>query len=102
MKTFLLINQGTQLVNATITFELTEAANQCGVNPELIKQFITSEWIDPLEPNELKLDEEDIARIQLICELRQDLGVNDEAVPIILHLIDELNHLHLIFQNRNI
>ena len=85
-----------------ITFKIKEAAIQCGVNPEVIEQFINDEWVNPLDPKELKLDEEDIARIQLIWELKKDLGVNDEAVPIILHLIDELNHLHLVFKDRNL
>jgi chaperone modulatory protein CbpM len=30
------------------------------------------------------------SRAQLIIELKQDLGVNDEAVPIILDLVDQL------------
>lgn len=76
-------------------FEITEVANQCGIDTETILQFISEEWITPTDPTNLRLDEEDIARIQLIWDLQQDLGVNDESVPIILHLIDELNHLHL-------
>jgi chaperone modulatory protein CbpM len=81
-------------------FELREASIHCGINQEIIKQFIQYEWISPVDPSELKLDEEDIARILLIWELKQELGVNDEAVPIILHLIDELNHLHLLAKNK--
>ena len=38
-------------------------------------------------------DEIDVARLRLIAELRRDLAVNDEAVPLILHLIDELHLL---------
>ena len=34
----------------------------------------------------------DVARVRLIRDLGQ-LGVNDEAVPIILHLIDQLHGL---------
>lgn len=93
-------NQGMTKVKTHIIFELRDAADQCGINPEVIKKFIASEWINPVDPKELKLDEEDIARAQLIWELKEDLGVNDEAVPIILHLIDELNHLHLEFKER--
>jgi len=89
-------------VKTSPTFELTEAATKCGINPDIIKQFIIFEWINPVDPDELKLDEEDIARIQLIWELKKELGVNDEAVPIILHLIDELNHLHLEFKYRHV
>ena len=77
-----------------ITFQITEAAFKHGLAPDEILQFINFEWIQPLDPKNFLLDEEDIARIQLILELKKDLGVNDEGVPIILHLIDQLNHLH--------
>lgn len=85
-------------MKTTLTFELIDAARRSGVNPEEIRHYIISEWINPSNPLELKLDEEDIARIQLIWDLKEQLGVNDEAVPVILHLIDELNHLHLKFK----
>ena len=82
-------------MRTTVTFEISEAASQYDLNPEDILQFINYEWIQPIDPKNLLLDKEDIARIQLISELKKHLGVNDEAVPIILHLIDQLNHLHL-------
>ena len=73
---------------------LDEAASYAGLPQEIILQFISHEWIQPVDSEHLILDEEDIARLKLIWELKQDLGVNDEAVPIILHLIDQLNRLH--------
>lgn len=81
-------------------FELNEAADKSGVNQEQIMKFISWEWITPAEPIDLKLDAEDIARIELIWELKYGLGVNDESIPIILHLVDELNHLHLLLKNQ--
>lgn len=87
-------------MKTSITFEITEAANQSGVRESLIRKFISYQWVNPADPEDLKLDEEDIARIQLISELKDELGVNDEAVPIILHLIDELNHLHIQFREK--
>jgi chaperone modulatory protein CbpM len=82
-------------MRTTITFEISEAALRCGLNSEDIIQYITYEWIQPLDPKNLLLDEDDITRILLILDLQVRLGVNDEGVPIILHLIDQLNHLHL-------
>jgi chaperone modulatory protein CbpM len=35
----------------------------------------------------------DVARARLIRDLREDLGVNDEAVPVILDLLDQLHGL---------
>ncbi len=75
------------------TFHLLEVARNCGVDQNVIRQFIQEQWIVPYDKNQMQLDEEDVERIKLITEL-QDLGVNDEAVPIILHLIDQLNLYH--------
>jgi chaperone modulatory protein CbpM len=45
-------------------------------------------------------DEEDLARIRLIYELQMDMGVNDEAIPVILHLVDQLNRVHIEVKTR--
>lgn len=74
---------------------LEEACEYCGVSRELIFEFIAQEWIIPSEEADLLLDAEDLARIHLIHELRYDFGVNDESMPIILHLLDQLNRMHL-------
>jgi chaperone modulatory protein CbpM len=35
----------------------------------------------------------DLARAQLIRDLREDLGVNDEGIEVILHLLDQVHGL---------
>jgi chaperone modulatory protein CbpM len=35
----------------------------------------------------------DVARAHLIQDLKADLGVNDEGVDVILHLVDQLHGL---------
>lgn len=80
---------------------LKEAAVQCGLPPDIIIRFISFEWIVPADWQNQVLDEEDIARARLIWQLQQELGVNDEAVPIILHLIDQLNRTHLEVKERS-
>jgi len=79
---------------------LEEAAEQCGLKIEVIIRFIAFEWIVPMDRQNQMLDEEDLARARLIWELQQEFGVNDEAVPIILHLIDQLNRTHLELKTR--
>ena len=57
-------------------------------------EWIAQSWVLPVEEEgELLFDEIDRARIELIVELRRDLGVNDEAVPVVLRLIDQLHSL---------
>ncbi len=70
---------------------LREAAELCGMSPDVIIRFITFEWLAPVDPENQFLDEEDMARARLIWQLQNDFGVNDEAVSIILHLVDQLN-----------
>lgn len=74
---------------------IEEAYGQCGVKQEVIIQFIQQEWIRPLHAESNELDEEDLARIRLIHELKEEFGVNDDSVPIILSLLDQLNRMHL-------
>lgn len=35
-------------------------------------------------------DELDVARIRLLCELKDEMMVNDEAMPVVLSLLDQL------------
>ena len=35
-------------------------------------------------------DEVDVARIRLVCELRDDLGLDEGAIPVVLSLVDQL------------
>lgn len=74
---------------------LEEAFQVCGVKREMIIHFIEEDWVHPIDANNMDFDEEDIARIQLIQELKTDFGVNDEGVSIILQLLDQLNRMHL-------
>ncbi len=74
---------------------ITEVSSLCGVSPETIHYYIDEEWITPADQDLLILDEEDIARIDLIEDLKENFDVNDESLSIILHLIDRINLLQL-------
>ncbi|HEY7765993.1 MAG TPA: chaperone modulator CbpM [Aestuariivirgaceae bacterium] len=59
---------------------------------ERLEAWIEAGWIAPgvATGKEPGLSEMDIARAQLICDLKDDLGVNDEGVEVILELLDQL------------
>jgi chaperone modulatory protein CbpM len=59
-----------------------------------LEAWIAAGWLVPpqTEP-ELMFSDIDLARAQLIRDLREDLGVNDEGVSVILHLIDQMHGL---------
>ena len=81
-------------MNKGITFELNEAASLCQLRSEDVLQFIQYQWLRPCDPIQLVLDQADISRIQFILDLKKDFDVNDQSIPIILHLVDQLNYLH--------
>lgn len=72
-------------------FNLTEIIEITGVDESSVIGFIKREWILPADTKEF--DHEDLARIRLIEELRKSFGANDEAIPLILHLMDQLYYL---------
>ncbi len=56
-----------------------------------VTRWIEQSWVLPVEEEgELRFDDVDRARIQLIVELRRDLEVNDEAIPVVLRLLDQV------------
>ena len=81
-------------MNLPLRRRLEEVCQSCGIEEEIIRQFLQEDWIHPIDQEHNIFDDEDIARIALISELRDDFGINDEAIPVILHLIDQLNLLH--------
>lgn len=80
---------------------LDRASGETGLEAEFLIRCIRAEWVIPAEPEGPALDPEDLARARLIHELMHDFGVNDEAVPIILHLLDQLYYLEHRVRHRS-
>ncbi len=76
-----------------IQLRIEEVCDEHNILPETILKFISQEWITPFDPELMLFDDEDLARVALICQLQENLGVNDDSVLIILNLIDQLNCL---------
>src|SRR5437667_12812988 len=64
------------------------------VEYHVLETWIEAGWLAPpqTEP-ELMFSDVDLARAQLIRDLREDFGVNDEGVSVILHLVDQMHGL---------
>jgi len=64
-----------------------------------LQAWIAAGWLVPpqTEP-ELMFSDVDLARAQLIHDLREDFGVNDEGVSVILHLVDQMHGLRRSMQ----
>jgi hypothetical protein len=69
------------------------------VSAEELDIWIAEGWLLPWPPGDPEIFQEmDLARARLIVDLRRDLGVNDESVPIILDLIDQVCALRSVLQ----
>ncbi len=63
---------------------------------ETLDAWIEEEWLRPGSSSvELTFSDIDVARTRLILELRAELGVNDEGIGVILHLVDQLHGMRL-------
>lgn len=82
-------------------YQFVEGCERLGIEKEFLIHCIQSRWVKPIAPELDELDEEDLARTRLIYELKEDFEVNDEAVSIILHLLDQLYYLRNELQGRS-
>lgn len=56
--------------------------------------WIAAGWLRPGgDASGREFSDIDLARARLIAELRGDLGLNDEAIPVVLDLIDQVHGL---------
>ena len=64
---------------------------------ETLEAWIQEEWLIPDETaGEMTFSDADVARAKLIMDLKNSLGVNNEGVGVILHLVDQIHGLRKI------
>ena len=64
------------------------------VDPDAVDMWVDAGWLAPGNASgEWTFTEIDLARTRLIQDLAGDLGVNEEGIPIILGLVDQLHGL---------
>lgn len=62
-----------------------------GLDPAEVQRWIDNAWIRPDgEPGRYHFQDIDVARVRLIVQLRDDLGVDETALPVVLSLMDQL------------
>ncbi len=56
-----------------------------------LERWIGEAWVLPARAQGVYVFEEvDVARVRLIVELKRDLAIDDTAMPVVLHLLDQL------------
>ncbi len=62
-----------------------------GLRRDDLERWIAQSWVRPDgEPGRYLFHDIDVARVQLIVELREQMQVNEEALPVVLSLLDQL------------
>jgi chaperone modulatory protein CbpM len=70
---------------------LAMAVQAAGIEEAELVRWVESGWVQPEgEAGSWVFHEVDVARICLIAEIRRDLLIDDEAVPVVLSLLDQV------------
>jgi chaperone modulatory protein CbpM len=71
---------------------LAEVLTLCGVDRDDLTLWIERRWVLPLAADgDYLFSEADLARVQMIAEFRNDLALDDEVMPAVLGLVDQLH-----------
>ena len=82
-----------------------EFLTSAGLQLQTLEFWVDQRWLIPDQTTaEMTFSDADVARANLIHDLKGDFGVNDEGVDVILHLVDQLHGLRGAFEqlHRNI
>ena len=62
-----------------------------GLDAVELQHWIDARWVLPeIEPEGYAFHEVDIARVRLIIELRHELLIDEDAMPVLLNLLDQV------------
>lgn len=76
------------------TIDMTQFLNESTIELHTLERWIEQRWIIPVHSAaRVEISETDAARAIFIRDLTGDLGVNDEGVAVVLHLVDQLHGL---------
>ena len=65
-----------------------------GLHVQTLEFWLEQRWLIPDQASGgTSFSDTDLGRARLIQDLKTDLGVNDEGVDVILHLLDQLHGL---------
>jgi chaperone modulatory protein CbpM len=75
-------------------FDEREFLERAHLDRATLEIWIHEEWVMPSrESGAPSYSDADLARVRLIHDLRHNMGVNDEGLGLVLHLIDQVHGL---------
>lgn len=77
-----------------------EFQTQARLEMQVLDAWIEAGWLRPRGGRQHReFSDIDLARARLIGDLQSDLGLNDEAIPIVLDLIDQIHGLRRLVRH---
>ena len=77
-----------------MTMNKNQFLASAGLRVEMLDFWVEQQWLIPEKTADgAAFSDVDLARARFIRDLKADLGVNDEGVDVILHLVDQLHGL---------
>lgn len=77
-----------------------EFARELHIDIARLRVFIDRGWISPLIRDGRPIFRDvDLARAELIADLANEMGINEEGVDVVLDLLDQLYSLRFAFSN---
>ena len=71
-----------------------EFLQRAEIDQETLKLWVEEEWLIPRRSaHGFAYAEMDLARVYLIRDLKDNMGVNEEGLGVILHLLDQMHGL---------
>jgi chaperone modulatory protein CbpM len=65
-----------------------------GLEPRDLERWIVEDWVKPeRDGGDYLFHDVDVARVRLILDLRDDLEIDEMAIPIVLSLLDQVYDL---------
>lgn len=75
-------------------FSIQQVITEIGISETDLRLWIEQRWVLPAKRDDgFFFDDVDLARARLIRELRVDMMVNEEAIPVVLSLLDQVHAL---------
>jgi chaperone modulatory protein CbpM len=70
------------------------------VSVRRLRTWVRRGWIRPVrQGREHTFSELDVARIRLVCQLKDELSIDEEAIPVVLSLLDQVYGLRRELRN---
>lgn len=74
--------------------DTTKFCEMAGIERSALETWIGAGWLLPLEDRQgWQFSGIDLIRVRLILDLGGPMGVNEEGIAVILHLVDQINGL---------